>query len=165
MIHTPSNNRIIHLPLRKAYFANYLRHEFGVCSTDDIRISRLKPLGKYIFSMVRYSDLPMSKPIGEIATIVLPNHELDRCDYRFVYFSTEDVERINDFIEAQSYLDFRSFMQVGTNDLKIDRKTVINLFTERVLGEDKFEMLKKDDYRRRKKMGDFLLKSIQEFEY
>jgi hypothetical protein len=157
--------RSIELTLRKPFFENYLRHIFS-CPQGPIKINRSEDVGKYLYSRVRYSELPQRlKPGGTTLTLVLPHHENDRSDHFFIHYTEDDMVRINDFIEASAYLDFRTSIQVGSHDLKVDRKTVINLFSNLVFGDDKYEMLKKDEYRRRKKMEKWLVESIQEFGY
>lgn len=159
-----NDERIIHLYLRKPYFVNYLRFIFD-CPEGIIKVSRSEEIGKYLYSRVRYNQFPVRKPKDNYIQLLLPDHPLDQSQYHFIYFTEDDMVRINDFIEAQAYLDFRTSVQVGSNDMKIDRKVVISLFSNLVFGEDKYEMLKKDEYRRRKKMKVWLVNSIQEFGY
>lgn len=157
-----TNVRSIQLSLRKPFFENYLRHVF--CSPEGpVKVTRTEEIGKYIYSRVRYSELPKKGKPG--VELIMPHHECDLSQYYFIHFTEDDVVRINDYLEAMLYLDFRSNIQVGSNDMKINRKTIISIFSNLVFGEDKFEMLKKDEYRRRKKMEEWLMESVQKFGY
>jgi hypothetical protein len=161
-----NESRVIHLSLRKPFLENYLRFVFNSQEKGTIKITRCEEIGKYLYSRVRYSDYPQRKPKSQyLLELLLPDHPLDVSHNHFIYFTEDDQVRINDYIEAIAYLDFRTTVQVGSRDLKVDRKVVINLFSNLVFGEDKYEMLKKDEYRRRKKVEDWLLKSIQVFGY
>jgi hypothetical protein len=160
-----SSNRTIYLSIRKPFFENYLRYMFS-CPEGPIKVNRSEEIGKYLYSRVRYTTLPQGQPkSGNVIQLILPDHPLDQSSYRFINYTEDDMSRINDFIEATAYLDFRMTVQVGSNDLKVDRKFAINIFSNVIFGEDKYEMLKKDEYRRRKKVHEWLLKSIQEFGY
>lgn len=154
--------KTIYLQVRKPYYENYLRYVFDI---DDgpIKVKRDEELGKYLFSRVRFSDVPVAKPHGQVVSLILPAHGCDSSRYQFLYFSTEDMVRINDYIDSSAYLDFRMMVQTGTVDLKMDRKTVISAFSDLIFGEDKFEMLKKDEYRKRKKLKEWLKKSAKAF--
>lgn len=161
------NTRSIALLLRKPFYENYLRHLFK-SPCGPIKVSRTDEIGKYLYSRVRYSPLPLPvKRIKQshVINLVLPDHPTDMSHYHFIYYNEDDMVRINDFIEAIAYLDFRLMVQVGTNEMELDRKKVISLFSERIFGEDKYEMLKKDEYRRRKKMEEWLFQSVQQFGY
>jgi hypothetical protein len=159
-----TESRVIHLAIRKPFFESYLRHIF-TCPEGRIKITRCDDIGKFLYSRVRYTDRPIKKPTGQMVQLILPHHETDMSDKHFISYTEDDMVRINDYIEACAYLDFRTYIQVGRNDMKIDRKVVVNIFSNVILGEDKYEMLVKDEYRRRKKIHDFLIKSIQEFGY
>lgn len=157
------DNRIIYLPVNKASFINFLRYEFQ-CPDGDIRVTRNSNTGRYLYSRVRYSDLPPAHPSGAHVRLIMPAHELDQSHYRFISFSSDDIVRINDYIEAVAYLDFRMMVQVGAHELHVDKKTVINVFSEMVLGEEKYEQLKKYEYRRRLKVKNFLRNAVESLE-
>lgn len=54
------NTRSISLVLRKPFFESYLRYLFKT-PTGPIKVSRTEEMGKYIYSRVRYSPLPIKK--------------------------------------------------------------------------------------------------------
>lgn len=157
------STKTIKLQLRKPYYEHYLRFIFQ-CPEGPIRVNRDEYMGKFIFSRVRYSDTPVKEAPGSI-NLVLPAHGCDYSRFRFLFFTADDMVRINDYIESMAYLDFRMMVQTGVIDLKMDRKTVISVFSDLVYGDDKYEMLKKDEYRKRKKMFQFLQKSAKELSY
>lgn len=154
----------IKLNLRKSYYQNYLRFIFS-CPEGPIKINRDEDLGKYLFSRVRSSDTPVKPVDGFHVDLILPVHSNDCTKYHFAYYSAEDMVRINDFIEATAYQDFRMMVQAGTIDLKMDRKTVISVFSDLIFGEDKFEMLKKDEYRKRRRLLEWLQSSAKQLGY
>jgi len=157
-------NRSIILNLRKSYFENYIRFIFKTQDNQPICVNREHELGKYLFSRVRYSNnKPQLETSGYPVELILPAHGNDGCRNNFIYYTADDMARINDFIDSTAYLDFRMCVYTGTIDLKIDRKVVISVFSDLVFGEDKFEMLKKDEYRKRKKLFDWIKKSTKEF--
>ena len=156
--------KTVKLQLRKPYFENYLRFVFDN-PEGTIKVKRDDNLGKYLFSRVRYSNTPPCKLEGQVISLIMPAHGCDTSRYQFMYFSAEDIVRINDYIESSAYMDFRMMVQTGTVDLKMDRKTVISVFSDLIYGEDKFEMLKKEEYRKRKKLREWLSKSAKSFSY
>jgi len=159
-------DRIIQLNLKKPYFENYLRFVFEV-PEGPIIINRDHEIGKYLFSRVRYSNNKAKLPpaTGYQVELILPANGNDCSRSNFIYYSLDDMSRINDFIESSAYLDLRMMINVGNNDLKMDRKTVISIFSDTVYGEDKYEMLKKDEYRKRKKVVEWLKKSAKQMGY
>lgn len=156
--------KTVKLVLRKPYYENYIRFIFE-CPEGSIKVKRDEILGRYLFSRVSYSDSIPVTGDGLVIDLVMPAHECDSSRFRFMHFTEEDTIRINDFIHSSAYLDFRTMVQVGVHDLKMDRKTVISMFSDLIYGEDKFEMLKKDEYRKRKKMHKWLLDSAKAMNY
>jgi hypothetical protein len=158
-------DRIITVILRKRYFENYLRFIFDT-PEGPIMINRDHELGKYLFSRVRYSHLKNKTDItGCPVELILPANGNDCSRTNFIYYSVDDMARINDFIESSAYLDLRMMIDIGNKDLKMDRKTIISIFSDAIYGEDKYEMLKKDEYRKRKKVVFWLKKSAKQLGY
>lgn len=162
---TTTTDRTIRIFLRKAYFENYLRFIFD-SHEGAIIINRDHEIGKYLFSRVRYSNsLSKVECSGHPVEIILPANKNDCSRTNFIYYTTDDLQRINDFIESSAYLDLRMMIDIGSRDLKMDRKTIISVFSDAIYGEDKYEMLKKDEYRKRKKIVDWLKKSAKSLGY
>ncbi len=159
-------DRTICLILKKSYYENYLRFLFD-SPTDDIIVKRDHEVGKYLFSRVRYchpSELKnfiRKNETGHQLQLVMPAHGNDLSRNYCAYFTADDMARINDFIESSAYLDFRMMVQTGNIDLKMDRKTVIEIYSDLIFREDKYEMLKKDEWRKRKKIREWLKNSAK----
>lgn len=157
--------RNIRLFLKKPYFENYLRFIFE-SNEGPILINRDHEIGKYLFSRIRYSNCRTKiEHNGHSVEIVLPANRNDCSRSNFIYYNSDDMIRINDFIESSAYLDLRMMIDVGNRDLKMDRKTIISVFSDAIYGEDKYEMLKKDEYRKRKKIVEWLKKSSKQLGY
>jgi len=160
-----TENTTVKLSLRKSYLENYLRFIFDT-KQGPIPIVRTEALGKYIFSRIRYSETPIhTAHEGHQVEITLPKSGSFTTQNHFPYFTAEDMLFINDFIVSSSYLDFRLAVNTGCNDLNMDRKKVISMYSDLIYGEDKYEMLKKDDYRRRQKVTKWLHESTKALGY
>ncbi|HNX87690.1 MAG TPA: hypothetical protein PKH58_01295 [Paludibacteraceae bacterium] len=147
----------IQLKIRKPYFENYLRWVFN-SQEGDIKVNRDEILGKFLFSMARTSDIPIKvRNQTGIVKLIMPSHICDdRSKYRSIYYSVDDENHINDYIEACAFMDLRMMVQTAKLDMKMDRKTVFEIYSEMIFGENKYEALKKYEYRRRKKALDYL---------
>ena len=157
-----NQDQVIHLRLRKDYFEPYLRKKFNAKSNQPIRIDRTNPIGKFIFSQIKAFEFPVRKDAHETTPITLASYEFNCPERRFLGINREGMERINDFIDAFIELERRELIIVG-KELGYDIQYVINVFILYVLGTEKFEMVKKADYRQRRKMGELLLSNIQQF--
>lgn len=158
--------RTIILPLIKPWYRNYLKFSFESDNDNPLKVNRSNELGKYLFSMVRASSLPIKFPTDEDhIKLILSDHKNDTGKYKFLYYTTEDVKRISDFIESTAYIDLRSLISAGTIDLGMNKKTVIEIFSNIIYGEDLYETIRKDDYRKRQKHLKWLAKSANELGY
>lgn len=155
-----SADQIISIRLRKDYFEPYLRKKFGTKSNQPIRIDRTNPIGKFIHAHVCAFEYPVRKDNSHTTSIVLSNFRYAYADRRFLGIKKDDMQKINDFIEAQIELEQREMIIVG-KELGFDTQYTISVFTNEVLGCEKFEMVKKSDYRLRKKNIEFLRASVQ----
>ena len=157
--------RTIKLELKKPWYINYLKFVFA-SEDEPIKINRNEPLGKLLFSMVRTSNMPLHLTNDKkFVKLVMPDHKHDTGKYKFMYYTDEDTERISDYIEAMAYIDHRSMIATGKLDLGMDKKTVISIFSTMIYGDDCYEALTKDEYRKRKKYSIWLQKSAKEFGY
>lgn len=160
-----TQNLTIQLQIRKPYFENYLRYLFA-CQEGPIIVIRDKPTGRYLFSRVNSCQtVPVMDPEKKYITLVMPVHGLDCSKYRFSTFDAEDTARINDYIESSAYLEFMTMISVGTRDLKMERKTVISIFSHMIYGEEGFEMWKKREYRHRQRISNWLKDTAKELAY
>lgn len=161
-----NTDRLIQLPLRKKYHENYLRYIFQ-SPTGPIPINRNEDVGKYLYSRVRYCDpsqLPVNNDQHSVA-LIMPSTPTDLSRNYCLYYTADDVARINDFIESSAYLEFRLLIQAGVHDLQMNRKLIIEVFSDLILGTDRYEALKKDEYRKRKKIHAFIRNASQSFNY
>lgn len=163
-------DRTIKLVLRKSSSENYLRFIFNAPQNDQpVTVNRDHELGQYLFSRVRSGNRRPAREQniieGKEVQLVMPAHGNDCGRNNFSFYSQEDMVRINDFIEACAYLDFRMMVQTGNIDLKMDKKTVISIYSDLFYGEDKYEMLKKDEYRKRKKIKEMLQNAAKILNY
>lgn len=140
----------------------YLRMIFKAKKSGPIKITRNEDVGKAILSRVRYSDLPQKQTIG--TTLIIPNSPNEPAKNHYCYFNIEDQDKINDYINADYKLWLKTTMTIATDDLKLSRNETIEYIIDLLkLRNDPtiFENLKKHDYRRRSKIKNHLLKSIQ----
>jgi hypothetical protein len=159
--------RQISLQLNKRYHENYLRFVFKSPAKGPIVVTREQELGKYLFSRVRYcAPDQQTRVTGDhVIQLIMPSHGNDLSRNHYLYYTADDMARINDFIESMAYLDFRLMVQTGVVDLEMNRKTVIEIYSDMVFGEDKYEMLKKDEYRKRQRVRAFIQRAAEEFSY
>ncbi|MDA3943691.1 MAG: hypothetical protein PF694_09160 [Bacteroidetes bacterium] len=164
-----NTDRTILLPLRKPYFEKYLRFVFKSHRTGIIEVNRHAELGKYLYSRVRYCEpdkVPDYHEQYNVASLKMPAVGTDLSRNHFMYYNADDITRINDFIESISYLDFRLMVHSGVVDLNLNRKTVIEIFSDMVYGDaDKYDMLKKDEYRKRRRIQEFILTASKNYAY
>lgn len=155
----------IKLVLKKQEIEDFLRYTFD-SKCGPIRINRSTDIGRFIHSMVRKKEFPISPTIypGEtIVRLILPENRTSTDEWKYIHFTREDMDRINDFLLASFNIFFQSYMLLG-DGYNIDHKHLLEAFLVganiRDVGK-KFETLKKKDYRKRKRMHDFLLNTLQ----
>jgi len=157
--------RTVNFELRKPWYLNYLKFVFDA-DTEPIKINRSEALGQFLFSRVRFKNFPVHlEKDRTYVKLIMPSFGTDSGRYKFMYYSDEDVARISDAIESLAYMDSRSMIYTGNIDLGMNKKTIISLFTMLIYGDEKYEAVKKDEYRKRKKSVSWLLKSAKEFGY
>ena len=142
----------------------YIHHIFGAGETGPVKITRHEDVGRYIMSLVSYSDYPAKPNIG--ITLVVPNSPNEPLKRRHGYFTIEDQSKINDFIYKDYKIWVSTAMSVATGELRLTKTEAITCIMDLLNLQDDptlFENLKKNDYRRRKKVQNFLLYSINRF--
>lgn len=157
--------RTINLELKKDWYLNYLKFVFE-SEDEPIKVKRCEELGKFLFSRVRTSRYPIPKPAAgtRFVKLVMPDHPNSTEKYKFMYYTDEDVSKIGDYIEAMAHLDHWSMVSVG-REMGMNRKTIISVFSTLIFGEDSFDALAKDEYRKRKNKVMRLVKLAKEFGY
>ncbi len=162
-----SNDRLISLILHKPHLEKYLRYIFKAPRKGPIPILRDHEVGKYLYSRVRYASpdlLPRQKE-GHLVELLMPSHGNDLSRNHCIYYTADDMARINDFIDSVAYLDFRMMVNTAVVELSMTRKTAIEIFSDMCFGTDKYEMLKKSEYRKRKRSREFIVKATMELSY
>jgi len=133
----------------------YLHHLFAY-ENGAFSVFRDSPIGRFICSLVRYSDFPIEQTIEEDKAVRfrLPRTSaMPSLFQRFCYITLEDQRKINDQLIAKFDLDFIEYYYVGKN-LGLQQKVVIQNFilvrkmTRRLLDT---EQLKKRYYRKEEK--------------
>lgn len=140
----------IELKVAKPEFEHYLRFIFR-SPEGAIKVNRNEILGKFLFAIKKQSEFPIkSRQEENVIKLILPLTKPDRRSrYTSFYYTPDDEISINDYIEAIAFLDFRMMIQTGVMDLKMERKAVITIFSEMIFKSNKYEALKKYEYRRR----------------
>ncbi len=154
------------LPLKKDILIDYLRFVFCAPRTGPIELNRTEDVGKYISSMVRSSQLPVKQICPEdyqTVELIVPDSTFSTAKNHFLYFRREDIEMINDHLMADFSIFFRRFMLIG-DDIGIQQKDLLEAIIAGCkirINEQKFEMLKKKDYRYRTKIYNYVVNSVK----
>lgn len=118
---------------------------------DTFVVSRTHNLGKLLCSTYRRSDLPVKYQVNESTVrLKLPIADSTKsADKSYIYYSREDMAAINDLLKVFFNIDFDSYYLKGKK-LNLPQKEIIEayLYTRFITTVgDKFEMLKKKQYR------------------
>lgn len=146
-------NVICHIQdqMHREYLNSIFAFENGAFS-----IFRDTKIGKFICSMVRYSDYPMEQKVNEDKAIYfrLPRTSaMPTLFTRFSYIHPDDQRKINDYIIATFDNDYSQYYFVGVN-LGMQQKIVIQNFIlarKLVSKIGDVEQLKKRTYRSEEK--------------
>lgn len=158
----------INLILKRNYYEDYLRHIFS--SDGEIVLTRTNEVGKYIYSRIRESDLPVHTSIckGDIVIkLFIPDSHSVSFGNKFIYFSVADVELINDFISAHFDMCFYRMM-LEAEKMGYEKKDALEAFLFG-LGLNKFdnlyETLKKREYRKEVEIYTKLYEKLRQKDY
>lgn len=111
--------------MHRDYLHSIFEYENGSFS-----VFRNTNLGRFICSMVRYSDYPVEQKVDEEKAVffTLPRTSaMPTLFKRFCYITPEDQRKINDFLIATFNNDFTQYYFVGIN-MKMQQKDVITSF-------------------------------------
>lgn len=152
------------LPVKKQELVAFLYDTFNVIPGEPLKLTRKSFTGRFITSLRKYSDVPISSPVpgGWIPVIVeFPKTDHSTAERHFNYFTLESTEQINDFIQASFDLFFHVYFFDHTGLNKIDDEqsgdielTKMNLVDSFVFGLNLVdigsanETIKKREYRR-----------------
>jgi len=98
-----------------------------------------------------------------VVRIILPETRTGTENWKYVHFTREDMDRINDYLQATFNIFFQSYMMAG-DQMKIDQKDLLEAFLTGTGISDvgkKFETFKKKDYRHRKRVHEFMVVALQ----
>lgn len=143
------------LYFRKDLIAEFFVSQFSKRNKNTITLSRTNDLGKYVFSMIKYSPVPVTQKTepGAINIIVeLPEVHGSTSHCHFPVLTKDDMIKINDYVSVIFNLKFQQYMLMGEK-LKMNQKNSVDIFLKiHNLNCEKFAGLKKKDYRDRKEI-------------
>lgn len=131
-------------------------HSIFAFENGSFSVFRNTALGRFICSMVRYSDYPVEQKVTEEKSVyfTLPRTSaMPTLFTRFSYIHPDDQRKINDFLIATFNNDFTQYYFVGIN-MKIQQKDVITSFilSRKLVSKiGEIEQLKKRAYRAEEK--------------
>jgi len=170
------------LRLKKDYYKEYLLHIFDT-NQNDIVLTRTNEVGKYLYSRIRESDLPI-KSIIDNKTVKLKIPDINSITFsnKFIYYSQSDMLLINDFIQVHFNMYFHRIM-LEADRMGYEKKDALEAFlfglglnkyetlyetlkkreyrNECILYTKLYEKLRQKDYRYRAKTFVFIKKSLQ----
>jgi hypothetical protein len=133
----------INKPILLDFFKYLFKEEEGA-----FLISSTKDIGKYLISRVSYSDIPVKKIPGSIR-IKLPKTANTTGQNKYLYYTKEDVEKINFELDATFSIDFDRYYLQGLK-LNLKQKEILSsyiLSRNLISAEGDIETLKKRKYR------------------
>jgi hypothetical protein len=146
----------------KPYHEKFLRYQFAT-PKGNIKVTRNHEIGRYICAMVEFAKKPV-KHDPPFVNLEIPSTE-GIPENGFACISKASAIKITDYTEAYFMLYFRQFIFTCRN-FNIQYKDAINMFIEmHDIGHDliNYDRLKKNDYRFRLKVKDFIREGIKSF--
>lgn len=153
----------------KPHLADYCRHEFGVdIKCDEITLTRKHDIGKLINSVIIANDVPVRRPfISSPCVFILPLSGITDMRNKFLYVSKWGEQKIQDFIEAEFNMHIKRFFDYGY-EKGFSQKRIIEAilagFNIRNNGIS-WDSVKKNDYRRRRKIRKQIFNELQSAQY
>lgn len=119
----------VHLFIRKPLYRQYFQALFPTDDSGCHPITRDTDLGKAIYASIRYAE---QRPVDEIPAEAIAIRLSKSSDYwkasnRFLYFTRDDLSRINDLIEVFFNIDLDRYYLRGMK-LGMQQKEVIQSF-------------------------------------
>lgn len=158
----------IKIQLKDEMLADFFAGIFQASHRGIIKVSRKHDVGKFIYSLVRYSDTKLpeftkSNPKFCVVDICLPDTTFTTADYKYPYITKEDQFKINDYISSFFNQQLRSYIIMG-QELKLMQKNSIEIFmTVYRLDPVKHSGLVKKDYRWRMDVKEKIQEIAKEF--
>jgi hypothetical protein len=152
------------LPVKKQELVAYLYDTFDSKPGEPLKLTRTIFTGRFITSLRKYSDVPISSPVPEgwIPVVVeFPKSDHFTAERHFNYFTLERTKQINDFIQASFdlffyvyFFDLSSAGKIKGEEYEDIEFTKLNLVDSFVCGLNLIdigsanETIKKREYRR-----------------
>jgi len=159
-------DNIVYLRIRENESLDFLKSVFNAKKGRDIKISRNDKygIGKYINSMVQYSDFPVKKPDNHNnnVNLIIPKHRNSTAKYHFSFLSAERQKQINDFIEAILRKNLIGYIIVAKVAQIQKKDAIYNFINTMNLTDDGkiFDKYTKYSYRFFKEIENNLLKKV-----
>jgi len=139
----------IQLTIYKDLLREYFRYLFPIDTLGRHPINRSSDLGKAICSFVRYAD-KKPEPDPDALMLLLPKSDsLKNAPNYHLYFSREDLLRVNDILEVFFHIDFDRFYLNGRKLGMMQKDIIESFIVSRKLTNlmHDNETLKKREYR------------------
>ena len=144
-------SRII-LNFSKDIIAEFFVSQFSKRNKNIIILTRHNDIGKFIFSIIKYSPVPITpKTSNSDNSIIVEIPQVHGSTHHchFPTITRDDMIKINDHVSVIFNLKFQQYMLMGEK-LGMLQKNTVDLFLRiHNINPDKFAALKKKDYRAR----------------
>lgn len=145
----------ITLNFSKDLIAEFFVSQFSKRNKNIILLTRNNDIGKYIFSMIKYSPIPVPQKLTSGSNSILveiPQVHGSTHHCHFPTITRDDMIKINDYVSVIFNLKFQQYMMMGEK-LGLQQKNTVDLFLRlHNLNPEKFGALKKKDYRKRQEI-------------
>jgi hypothetical protein len=148
---------VIRIYFRKEPIRDYFVSQFQGSASSVVKLTRDNDMGRLVYSLVKYSDLPVNKNPKQMndwfpLSVSLPESRFLLDQGRFAYIPFEDLHKINDYVIAQFNLSFNSFLMMGET-LNIQIKNTVDLFMQTYnINPRAHDALIKKDFRARQNL-------------
>lgn len=155
--------------IKKEHLREYLHYLFAF-EEGAFSVFRSVDFGKYLCSLVKYSDIPIrhDRPDEYKVAFRMPRTSVYKgMQYRFMYLTAEDHQRLEDHLEAIFFIDFDRFY-IQSQLLGQQQKVAIQNFilSRRLTSKiGDVEMLKKRQYRAEQKVMNKLYRNLRRRAY
>lgn len=149
----------------KPVLEDFLRHEMG-CPSGPVLISRASNAGKFIYSHITTCLAPPKKndfanPVELCIPITAANRHL--VGYRFLFISKWGEEKIQDYLDAEFNLRLQLMFETGYRKgfrQKDIIEAILQSYNIRHTAVS-FDMVKKADYRNRRRIRKIIFDELQ----
>lgn len=107
--------------------ADYLGYLFPPDKDGVLQVSVTSSTGKLLLAFAKCSQGPVPCTGPDVVRLALPAHHLSSLNNRFLYYTKEDMIRLNLALRAEFDLDFEAYFRRG-EALGIQKKDIIDAF-------------------------------------